>query len=306
MEYRYWSFMESHPAHETIPAHVKAEAMDVLTWAWTERLLPSQRTIPAPFSQDECQELMTLIRSFGGNAGMQGVIQTRIIARILLRVLHWRQMNFRPNKPLPKVSSNTPPLPARRNPIRKVMVDFFISCLCLGIPYLFYTRSHFHRMDEEGGIRSAGPMLIIGACTCLVAAIVLSASVTFLSLPGLDNIARVAGLIAVLFSAFSMASTVVALFKYKADAERAVSVVGAEGFLMVSRRHVVFSLPLVFLSYAIIGFIAGLVLYSFRGLTLTNTAVLEHRFQEYTSWTVVGVLGGLLGVLTTSILLMRR
>ncbi|KAF9030240.1 hypothetical protein BDZ89DRAFT_1091654 [Hymenopellis radicata] len=283
MEYRYWSFMESHPAHETIPAHVQGGGNGCLDMG-----------VDRSFSQDECQELMTLIRSFGG------VIQTRIIARILLRVLHWRQMNFRPNKPLPKVSSNTPPLPARRNPIRKVMVDFFISCLCLGIPYLFYTRSHFHRMDEEGGIRSAGPMLIIGACTCLVAAIVLSASVTFLSLPGLDNIARVAGLIAVLFSAFSMASTVVALFKYKADAERAVSVVGAEGFLMVSRRHVVFSLPLVFLSYAIIGFIAGLVLYSFRGLTLTNTAVLEHRFQEYTSWTVVGVF------LTTSILLMRR
>lgn len=66
------------------------------------------------------------------------------------------------------------------------------------------------------------------------AAIVLSASVTFLSLPGLDNVARVAGLIAVLFSTFSMASTVVALFKYKADAERAVSLVGTEGLLIIS------------------------------------------------------------------------
>lgn len=83
MEYRYWSFMESHPAHVAIPTHVREEAMDVLTWAWTgsflhflhsgpysyfvvERLLPSQRALPAPFSQDECQEIMALLRSFGG------------------------------------------------------------------------------------------------------------------------------------------------------------------------------------------------------------------------------------------------
>ena len=84
---------------------------------------------------------------------------------------------------------------------------------------------------------SCGKSLVI--CVPVVlrtfkAAIVLSASVTFLSLPGLDNVARVAGLIAVLFSTFSMASTVVALFKYKADAERAVSLVGTEGLLIIS------------------------------------------------------------------------
>ena len=94
---------------------------------------------------------------------------------------------------------------------------------------------------------SCGKSLVI--CVPVVlrtfkAAIVLSASVTFLSLPGLDNVARVAGLIAVLFSTFSMASTVVALFKYKADAERAVSLVGTEGLLIIS---VSLYFPLLFL-----------------------------------------------------------
>ena len=31
-----------------------------------ERLLPSHRAVPAPFTQEECQELTALIRSFGG------------------------------------------------------------------------------------------------------------------------------------------------------------------------------------------------------------------------------------------------
>lgn len=34
-EYRYWSFLEAHPAHNSLPAKAKIEAMDVLTWAWT-------------------------------------------------------------------------------------------------------------------------------------------------------------------------------------------------------------------------------------------------------------------------------
>lgn len=68
------------------------------------------------------------------------------------------------------------------------------------------------------------------------AAVILSASVTFLSLPGLDDISRLAGLIAILFSASSMISTVVALFRYKADVERTVMYVGGEGLMVVSVR----------------------------------------------------------------------
>jgi hypothetical protein len=41
------------------------------------------------------------------------------------------------------------------------------------------------------------------------AAVVLSASVTFLSLPGFDAFSRTTGMVAILFAAFSMAATVV-------------------------------------------------------------------------------------------------
>ena len=66
-----------------------------------ERLLPSHRAVPAPFTQEECQELMTLIRSFGGtyqtsfyNKYTYETVddhddhgtQTCIISRVLLRV----------------------------------------------------------------------------------------------------------------------------------------------------------------------------------------------------------------------------
>lgn len=66
---------------------------------------------------------------------------------------------------------------------------------------------------------------------------ILSASVTLLTLPGLDDIARLAGMIAILFSASSMISAVVALFKYKAGLERTVVFVGGEGLMVMSVRH---------------------------------------------------------------------
>lgn len=48
-----------------------------------DRLLPTNQVVPAPFTQDECQELNNLLRSFTAD---QDGIQTRLVARILIRV----------------------------------------------------------------------------------------------------------------------------------------------------------------------------------------------------------------------------
>jgi hypothetical protein len=119
-------------------------------------------------------------------------IQTRIVFRVLLRVgqsifkahlltwglnytyllinvpAHWHQTYFRPNKPLPtNVGSNHSRPP--RQAFKWVIVDFFVSCLFLGVPYLFYERTRLSSwIDEESGLRYATPTLVVGACTCLV------------------------------------------------------------------------------------------------------------------------------------------
>ncbi|KAG6809030.1 hypothetical protein H0H92_001884 [Tricholoma furcatifolium] len=63
IESRYWSFVEAHYAHTTLPQNVRTEAMDVLTWIWIDWILPSNHSIPAPFSREECEELMQILRS---------------------------------------------------------------------------------------------------------------------------------------------------------------------------------------------------------------------------------------------------
>lgn len=35
LEYRYWAFMESHPAHAPLPSSARSDALDALTWSYT-------------------------------------------------------------------------------------------------------------------------------------------------------------------------------------------------------------------------------------------------------------------------------
>lgn len=157
----------------------------------------------------------------------------------------------------------------------------------------------------------------------LQAAIILSASVTFISLPGVDDVARIAALLAILCSTASMASTVLALFRYKADIERAPFASG-EGFVFLTvrltlrlpswdtfadsgfggfqRRSILMSLPLVFLAWAVIAFVTGISVYSFRGIALTVPGL---KFGVATQWAVACALGGLIGMLIISALFVR-
>jgi len=34
MEYRYWSYIEGHPAHTNLSMSAKTEAFEALSWAW--------------------------------------------------------------------------------------------------------------------------------------------------------------------------------------------------------------------------------------------------------------------------------
>ena len=131
-------------------------------------------------------------------------------------------------------------------------------------------------------------------------------------------------MVAILFAAFAMAATGVAVLRHKAELGRPVSHVGVEGVVGVSvcriftfvafwsltacclqRRTIVLSLPLVFLAYSIVAFISGITLYSFRGKAGDSPSQ-GVPFDDYTRWIVVGVLGGLAGVVTTSMLLLRH
>ncbi|KAF8872196.1 hypothetical protein BD779DRAFT_351369 [Infundibulicybe gibba] len=114
-KYRYWSFMEAHPAHTSLPLDSHQDAIDALNWASTDELLPPHRSISAPFTREECQSLKTLLQSFDQRG--ETSLRTRTVSKILLRVVCWRQSRLHPNK--------LRPVEADRSSFRK---DFMPAC----------------------------------------------------------------------------------------------------------------------------------------------------------------------------------
>ncbi|KAF8872197.1 hypothetical protein BD779DRAFT_1477689 [Infundibulicybe gibba] len=122
-KYRYWSFMESHPAHTSLPSDAHQDAIDALHWASTNEPIHSGRSTPAPFTREECQSftaLLQLIRKRG-----ETPLRTHTVSKILLRVVRWRQSHFRPDKPLP-VDAGRDTLLQRDHPIPVRSTSTFI------------------------------------------------------------------------------------------------------------------------------------------------------------------------------------
>jgi hypothetical protein len=92
-----------------------------------------------------------------------------VITDVSIWIARWRQLHFRPNKPLPgDVNSHDLHFPKHRKTLSRALFDLVLSCVCLGIPYIFFERHQHHRLDEESDLRTSTPMFVIGACTCLI------------------------------------------------------------------------------------------------------------------------------------------
>ena len=152
----------------------------------------------------------------------------------------------------------------------------------------------------------------------------LSASVMFTSLPGLDDTCRLAGYVAIVLSASSMMSAIVALFRYKTEVEHPIDHAGGEGLLLISvrlvslllvfcaysiqswqRRSILMSLPLVFLIWAVAAFTTGVVLYWTHQVTLTTSISTVYPFESQTHWLTVGIVGGVAGAICMGAMMTR-
>lgn len=62
MEYRYWCFVEGHPAHVPLPTESRTEAMDALKWSYTGGSQPHPSTeSPLTSPQIRLSPLLSLL-----------------------------------------------------------------------------------------------------------------------------------------------------------------------------------------------------------------------------------------------------
>ncbi|KAJ7910716.1 hypothetical protein B0H13DRAFT_2329017 [Mycena leptocephala] len=271
MEYRYWAFVEDHPADVSLPLLARRQAMDVLTWARTDRLLSADhQSFPPPFTQSECQELLALLRSLNydvvpdTDTSMDRIVLTRAVSHILLRIAQWRQHHFRPHKPLPTDAAgphhyhhalrHPPPAPGLARTTAALA-----SLLLLGVPSLF---SHRVGADPPGAAATqhALPTLLAGTLASLLAAGLLGAVTTLLAVPGLGGGARRAALAAGILAAGAMVVGPIAILRYKATLAAPAPLTAGEPLFWT--QSVIMALPLVLLIYALGAFGAAVGLYA--------------------------------------------
>lgn len=102
MEKSYWSFVEAHPAHRSTSERDRDEAMDFLAWCLADQLVQvdSEQGTNYPFTLAQCRELMDLIRSVDDDPahGRSTMVKTRIVAKVSLRNVTWRQILYNSTK----------------------------------------------------------------------------------------------------------------------------------------------------------------------------------------------------------------
>ncbi|GJJ06888.1 hypothetical protein Clacol_001084 [Clathrus columnatus] len=226
LEYKYWQYMCTHPAHVSIPQSAYDEALEVLTWCYTDSVMHASPSLPypPPFRFNECTALLELIRNISNSttSASSQTMRTRLIAQILLRYTEWRQKYI--TKSLPTVSNNGNGRRASSEvehaafPFKATFQGIIKSVVCLGIPYLFErTISTSNTNDDEEvqceNDRKASKVNIsLDASQPIMSALLLSASATMLTFPNLNQTTRVSAMISALFAVTSMASYGISLY----------------------------------------------------------------------------------------------
>lgn len=100
MEHSYWSFVESHPAHRETSERDRDEAMEFLAWCFADQLVQDEAGGRYPFTLAQCRELMDLMRTVddSSSGGRGAMIKARVVAKISLRNVAWRQALYASSK----------------------------------------------------------------------------------------------------------------------------------------------------------------------------------------------------------------
>lgn len=283
----YWSFLQQHPCHMPLPPCAEDELLEALTNFRTENIMFDQLS-PSPFSDSELDSLLELLSTYRGiGARAQSPVKTTFVAWVLRRISSHREATsygrytrkFYDDLLLSKQSQSSAvqDSPLTRNRILNAISDLFMTVSLWSVPssYLNHVRSAIAYRGRLSAVQNRWEAYISKLVKewndfNLVATVLLSATVSFLSVPGLDEISSLFCMTSVLLSLGSLVIGVFCVWKHQSniranDSFRYMhnaqnSIFGLRGLAIL------LSLPLVLLIWAIICFACAVVVYAFRQL----------------------------------------
>ncbi|SJL02261.1 uncharacterized protein ARMOST_05587 [Armillaria ostoyae] len=281
----YWNFVCRYPSHMRCPDRAIPDASDALTWYYTDNLVRGLRST-VPFSKTECEELRGVLNEMMLPQNANSVAKTAFLAWFLREVCSFRDAEY--YGLYTESTANTilaerqrPSLsPALENPSPSIspFVSLLINVVFFGIPktYVAYLRQSFkykgrlNNMHQNWGdyisklVREYSTFLLIST-------VLLSATVSFLAVPGASPACQLATTASVFTSLGSIIVGVFSIWRHQGNTRGTDAYAymrnAQQNWFGIYGHAMLLSLPAVLLVWSILAFAVSIVVYALQGMS---------------------------------------
>ncbi|KAJ3528761.1 hypothetical protein NM688_g7951 [Phlebia brevispora] len=296
---RYWTYVQNHPVHLALPAYAFAEAKDALQALLVDHMLSGSRST-APFSKQECRELLDTLSNFIEHGGSSLPSCTTFVAWILRIIYTMRGENkyWQYNRRSFEEATAPRPNPKPHHILSmkyRLLLSIIVNVLCFGIPYTYLSHtekaSEFHGRLE--GLQAAWQDYTTQlaheyANFVIAGTVLLSVTVGFLATPDITYPAKLLCIVAIFASLGSMTTAILFVWRHDRQISSSHTVTYPiayffpdlhtlsrqrayihnvrNGRLGLTGHAILLSLPPVLLVWALLMFTAAIVVYSVQSL----------------------------------------
>ncbi|KDQ18451.1 hypothetical protein BOTBODRAFT_143443 [Botryobasidium botryosum FD-172 SS1] len=294
-EMNYWAYIKDYPSHYELPDDAEELALVALESSQTGNLVYQSESI-APFSSAESERLKTLLTSLRAkDTRNKTVLVSHILERVAENALKTGHSSL-PKEKLLEKNPREPNLPLSFEPtgFKERTIALCMVLLFFGVPfnYLRHVGNAF-KMAPQDDLREwkAYVQKLVKEWTDfnLVATVLLSATVAFLAVPGIDSLSRISALVSVLCALESVTIGLYLVWRHQTRKDDI-------GWYNYNTEHrygfhgiaMLLSLPLVLLIWAILSFAFSVLCYSYRGFA-PDIEGTQLPFSKNTYWIVTSV-----------------
>ncbi|KDQ16429.1 hypothetical protein BOTBODRAFT_186485 [Botryobasidium botryosum FD-172 SS1] len=296
---RYWNYFKNHPSHHPLPDGAAYLALLALRSNCVGSLVYADNSLD-PFAPQECQRLIELLDSLSNDdTTPKNVLVSYILERV---AAHTFDTGFGGHARAAFEDRKTHLSPTEPRGLKKWFMYFCIYIVFLGVPNSYIqpiqealrtgagVGAYAEQLKGEIWESYAQRVVEEWGDFILVATVLLSATGSFLAVPGLPSLARITTLISVLCALESIIIGMYLIWRHQAYKEQLKSTY----HLNVERKYgpygiaFLFSVPFVLLVWAIGTFAFSVVTYAFHGFTETAAGV-QVPFDPATGYTAMAV-----------------
>ncbi|KZW04292.1 hypothetical protein EXIGLDRAFT_716272 [Exidia glandulosa HHB12029] len=284
----YWAFLQQHPCHVPLPPGAEDDLVDALTTFRTENLMFDHLS-PSPFLDSELDSLFNVLKTHQSTSSRhQSPAKTAFVAWLLRRIYSYRESashsrhtrKFYDELLLQKQTGDVVVSAAERRQgvlwlFLNLILEFIMTIGLWSVPYSYlrHVRSAIQYRGRLSAVKNRWESYVRKLVEDwngfnLVGTVLLSATVSFLAVPGIDEVSAILCMYSILLSLGSVVIGVFCVWKHQTNVRAGDSFRymqnAQNSFFGLRGLAILQSLPLIMLIWAILCFAGAIVMYAFR------------------------------------------